>query len=209
MREYSCVCVQAARTQKLPRLSTVLLDELSAIREGRVRLLPPPGANAGRVPPLPEHLSSSSTSLCLVWCVCWSEPDTTLYMFKHPGAAMACPSSVGVAAEHDAELFDVLDSEGNELGRTELRAVCHATGVWHKVHLYSARVRACVHACERACTHASALARPMPPARRTAAPLCTQAVYALLFNGQGQLLVQRRSQEKRVCPGLWDLSVGA
>ncbi|KAL6764854.1 NUDIX hydrolase domain-like protein [Haematococcus lacustris] len=33
-----------------------------------------------------------------------------------------------------------------------------------------------------------------------------QAVHVLVFNSAGQLLLQQRSQGKRVCPGSWDLS---
>eukprot|EP00198_Chlamydomonas_reinhardtii_P004893 XP_001694229.1 predicted protein [Chlamydomonas reinhardtii] len=34
-----------------------------------------------------------------------------------------------------------------------------------------------------------------------------RAVYALLFNSAGELLIQRRSPDKKVAPGQWDLSV--
>ncbi|KAG2424350.1 hypothetical protein HXX76_014559 [Chlamydomonas incerta] len=34
-----------------------------------------------------------------------------------------------------------------------------------------------------------------------------RAVYAFLFNGAGELLIQRRSLNKKVAPGQWDLSV--
>ncbi|GLC40811.1 hypothetical protein PLESTB_000020200 [Pleodorina starrii] len=34
-----------------------------------------------------------------------------------------------------------------------------------------------------------------------------RAVYAYLFNLQGELLIQRRSPDKKVAPGQWDLSV--
>ncbi|EFJ46000.1 hypothetical protein VOLCADRAFT_121136 [Volvox carteri f. nagariensis] len=34
-----------------------------------------------------------------------------------------------------------------------------------------------------------------------------RAVYAYLFNTRGELLIQRRSEDKKVAPGQWDLSV--
>ncbi|HXX58068.1 MAG TPA: NUDIX domain-containing protein [Thermodesulfovibrionales bacterium] len=38
--------------------------------------------------------------------------------------------------------------------------------------------------------------------------LMHRVVHALLFNGQGELLLQKRSQKKDVAPGKWDTSVG-
>ncbi|HET6345863.1 MAG TPA: NUDIX domain-containing protein, partial [Myxococcota bacterium] len=35
-----------------------------------------------------------------------------------------------------------------------------------------------------------------------------RSVHVLLFNGTGELLLQRRALDKDVCPGLWDLSCG-
>ncbi|KAG2495644.1 hypothetical protein HYH03_006244 [Edaphochlamys debaryana] len=82
--------------------------------------------------------------------------------------ATIAPASVssrdaGVTAESEGELFDTFDEDGAPLG-LQLRAHCHAHGIWHR------------------------------------------AVYAYLFNGAGELLIQRRSLSKKVAPGQWDLS---
>eukprot|EP00983_Pelagomonas_calceolata_P005225 170565-Pelagomonas_calceolata.AAC.1 len=36
-----------------------------------------------------------------------------------------------------------------------------------------------------------------------------RAVYALLLNKKNELLIQKRSAQKKVSPGKWDLSAGA
>mmetsp|Transcript_23068 Transcript_23068/g.32014 ORF Transcript_23068/g.32014 Transcript_23068/m.32014 type:complete len:123 (+) Transcript_23068:157-525(+) len=36
--------------------------------------------------------------------------------------------------------------------------------------------------------------------------LLHRAVYVLLYNSQGELLLQQRHPTKAVCPGMWDLS---
>ncbi len=41
------------------------------------------------------------------------------------------PAVLRVPAEQE-EYFDVLDEAGKASDSTELRAVCHATGLWHR-----------------------------------------------------------------------------
>ena len=48
----------------------------------------------------------------------------------------------------------------------------------------------------------------LPRGQAHTAELCQLVVHVCLFNKQGEMLIQRRSLEKKGYPGYWDVSVG-
>lgn len=64
------------------------------------------------------------------------------------------------------EYFDVLNENGEYIGRVESREKCHKEGLWHK------------------------------------------AVAVFIINSKGQVLLQRRSANKKLWPNMWDITAG-
>lgn len=64
------------------------------------------------------------------------------------------------------EYFDVLNEEGNYIGKVESREKCHKEGLWHK------------------------------------------AVVVFIINSKDQVLLQRRSPNKKLWPNMWDVTAG-
>jgi len=46
------------------------------------------------------------------------------------------------------------------------------------------------------------------PRKRHGAEICQLVVHVCLFNEKGEMLIQRRSRQKKSYPGYWDVSVG-
>lgn len=107
----------------------------------------------------------------------------------------ACKRACIHTCTHPFASSQVFDTEEKHIG-TELRAVCHRDGLWHRA-VYALLFNSQVHVF--AC---------LLYAHCSLASKSTHNTLAHTTHPQNKLLIQRRSAQKKVCPGLWDLSTG-
>jgi isopentenyldiphosphate isomerase len=93
-------------------------------------------------------------------------------------------------ADPEEEVFDIVNEDGEVVGQ-DARARCHKLGLLHRAGQDTQPWQPCA-------TGAIGLLR-----RSFAVP----AVYVFVFDTKGRLLIQRRSSDKKIGPGQWDLSV--